>query len=210
MQPNKLAQFTGWVAAHPEYSPTFSVRLGAAAEWSKQNTEKFRSMVTDFDMALDFLNNSNNSIDEVTFANIAAYRQYHKGVLPQVSGQATHNAQHILGAARNSGSKLRWGETIKPEDGDYYSFHNFVKSDQGMVAASLTDLYENYTRTIGVYPDEANIDAIIANAITEAIYLTNPEGELFQTYKNPEDKWIYGYDGFSPQFQQAVYGQPAQ
>jgi hypothetical protein len=112
-----------------------------------------------------------------------------------------------LAAARDSGNKLRWGETIRPEDGDYYSFHTFTKSDKGMAAASLADLYENYTRTLGLYPDGANKNAVLANAITEAAYLTNPNGELFQTYKNPDDGWIYGYEGFSPQFQQVVYGE---
>ncbi len=210
MQRDKLAAFTGWVATHPKYIPAFSARLGASMEWSKEHPEKFNSMVADFDAALDFLNSSEASIDEDAFANIAAYRTHRKGTLPKVGGQDAHNAGQILAAARNSGSKLRWGETIKPEDGDYYSFHTFVKSDQGMAAASLTDLYENYTRTLGLYPDDANVDAIVANAITEAAYLTNPGGELFQTYKNPDDEWIYGYDGFSPQFQQTVYNESAQ
>jgi hypothetical protein len=72
-----------------------------------------------------------------------------------------------------------------------------------MIAASLTDLYENYTRTLGLYPE----DVVVANVITEAAYLTNPKGELFQTYKNPDDGWIYGYEGFSSQFQELVYNQ---
>ncbi|MGB4759309.1 MAG: hypothetical protein WBP26_04610 [Candidatus Saccharimonadales bacterium] len=209
MQTDMLTTFTGWVATHPEYTPAFSTRLGAAMEWSKQNPEKFSSMVTDFNTALDFLNSSGTTlgVDEATFANIAVYGKHRKGMLLKVGGQDVHNASQILAAARNSGSKLRWGETTKPEHGDYYSFHTFVKSDQGMVAASLTDLYENYTRTLGLYPDDANIDAIVANAITEAAYLTNPDGELFQAYKSPNDEWIYGYDGFSPQFQQTVYGE---
>lgn len=75
-----------------------------------------------------------------------------------------------------------------------------------MVAASLTDLYENYTRALGVYPEDSGRDSIIANVITEAVFITNPGGELFQAYKDPADGWIHGYDGFSQKFQEAVYG----
>ncbi len=207
MQVDRLATYTGWLVTHPEYVPTFGSRLGASIGWSRENPEKFNAMVSDFDAALDFLNNSEVAVDTDTFANIAAYREHRKGTLPRIGGQDAHDASQILAGARNSGSKLRWGETIKPEDGDYYSFHTFIKSDQGMAAASLADLYENYTRTLGLYPDSANKNAILANAITEAVYLTNSTGELFQTYKNPDDGWIYGYEGFSPQFQRAVYGE---
>jgi hypothetical protein len=209
MEPDRFAAFTGWVAMHQEYTPTFSTRLGTAIEWTRHNSERFSSMVADFDAALDYLNDSEAAIDESVFPNIASYRRHRKGVLPRVGGQDTHDASRILAAARNSGSKLRWGETIRPDDGDYYSFHKFIKSDQGMAAASLTDLYENYTRILDLYPEDAGINAILANAITEATYLTHPDGELFQTYKNPDDEWIYGYDGFSPQFQELVYGQPS-
>ena len=207
MQPDRVVSFTGWVATHAEYTPTFSTRLGAAIEWSKDNPENFSLMVADFDGALDYLNNSSNDVDEAIFPNIVAYREHRKGILPRVGGRDQHDAKDILAAARNSGSKLRWGETIRPADGDYYSFHTFVKSDEGMVAASLTDLYENYTRMLGLYPDDAHVDALVANAITEAAYLTHTDGELFKTYKNPDDEWIYGYEGFSPQFQQVVYGE---
>jgi hypothetical protein len=209
MRADRLAEYTGWVATHSEYVPTFGTRLGASIEWSRENPEKLEAMVADFDAALDFLNNSETAIDEATFTNIAAYREHRRGQLPRVGGQDTHDASQILAGARDSGNKLRWGETIKPEDSDYYSFHTFIKSDQGMAAASLADLYENYIRTLGLYPDSADREALVANAITEATYLTNPDGELFQTYKNPHDEWIYGYEGFSQRFQQAVYGEQA-
>lgn len=209
MPAKRLAAVTEWTAAHPEYVPSFSTRLEAAIEWTKQNPDKFRAMLTDFDAALNFLNTSDTAVDATLFPNIAAYRAHKKGALPLVGGSVAHNAQYILTAARDSANKLRWGETIKPKDGDYYAFHSFVNSDQGMVAASLTDLYENYTRKLGLYPDQTGIDAIVANAITEAVYLTNPDGELFQTYKNRDDGWIYGYDGFSSAFQQRLYGDTA-
>jgi hypothetical protein len=73
MQADRLATYTGWVATHSEYVPTFGNRLGASIEWSKENPEKFSAMVADFDAALDFLNNSGTAVDTDTFANIAAY-----------------------------------------------------------------------------------------------------------------------------------------
>ena len=209
MDPDRLVLFTGWVATHPDYIPTFGTRLESATEWTRQNPEAFISMVKEFDAALDFMNSRDAMVDETLFVNVATYRNRRKGILPRIGGEDEHDASQILATARSAGSKLRWGETIRPTDGNYYGFHTFVKSDRGMVAASLTDLYENYTRTLGLYPDDASGDSIVANAITEAVYLTNPDGELFQTYKNPDDGWIYGYEGFSQQFQDIVYGQAA-
>lgn len=48
---------------------------------------------------------------------------------------------------------------------------------------------------------------LVGSALTEALFITNPNGVLFQTLKRPENQWILGYDGFSRAFQVQVYGE---
>src|SRR3990167_4097559 len=212
MPVSKREAYKEWLVNHPEYVPSFSERMGRAMQWARENPENFGSMVHDLDAAISFLNADDSSIDATLFPNIADYKKTRKtDALPLVSSKTidrtTDNKWSALRAAVDSARFLRLGETIKPEDGQWYSYHLFVKSDKGMVAASLVDLYENYARTLVLYPTESKIDAVLANALTEALYATNPKGDLFESLKNPEDEWIYGYDGFSPEFHQAVYSE---
>lgn len=73
MPADKLALFTGWVATHTDYSPTFSERLHNAVEWTRQYPDVFKMMVTDFDAALEYLNGPDSAVDEEVFTNLAAY-----------------------------------------------------------------------------------------------------------------------------------------
>lgn len=205
---NKGADYDAWNAANPDYTPTFGARIGDAIEWAKQNPVEFEDMVFDLDAAIDFLNEPAQKIDDKLFPNIAEYWKTRKdgAQLPTVmgaeEGEVAHNKWTVLRAAVEAARKLRYGETIRPADADFYSYHNFVKSDKGMAAASLVDLYENYATVLGLNPESAERESVLANALTEAVYISSEEdGELFSTLRNPADGWIEGCDGFSNEFQ---------
>lgn len=212
-QPASMPHETGvayqeWLAANPDYQPAFGDRLHGALEWAEENPIEFEEMLVDFDCAIAFLNQAERSIDETLFPNIADFWKHRKDQpLPYLRMQVEPEPSkwRVLRAAVNAAHKLRWGETIKSAADDYYNFHSFVKSDRGMVAASMLDLYEDYTKTTGLYPEDSEIDAVLASAITEALYLSRDNGPLFHTLRNPDDQWVIDYDGFSPEFQRKIY-----
>ena len=208
----KREAYQTWLVEHPDYVPSFGDRMSNAVEWARENPESFLTMLADLDTAIKFLNEDTSLVDTALYPNINDYRETRaEAALPLIgideSQSSVPNKSLTLRAVVDSARRLRLGETTKPEDGEYYSYHKFVKSDEGMVAASLVDLYENYIRTAGLYPNGSKIDAVVANALTEAIFITRPDGDLFQALKNPDDEWIYGYDGFSAEFQQLLYSQ---
>ncbi|HSW90452.1 MAG TPA: hypothetical protein VLE99_06270 [Candidatus Saccharimonadales bacterium] len=210
MPPERARQFLGYLAANPDHQGNFGDRLQGALQWTRQNPLMFMSMVEAFDSAVTFLNTSAGSVDSEAFPNLTEYfRLRGDRQLPYIgnrSSRTPHRPADILHAAQDSTNKLHWGETILPGSDDVYGFHAFMHSNRGMVAASMTDLYENYLWCTGWYPADSAIPALMANAITEAAFIVDHRSPLFHAYRNPEDGWIRGYDGFSEKFQRMVYG----
>ncbi len=208
MPREKGQQYTDWLNENPNYKPEFGQRMTAAVAWVLGNPTTFNEMAVDMDMAIDYLNGSEALVDTAMFLNLEDFRNQRSSVpLPRIdSAMQIHGKVSVIKGIIGAAHRLRWGETIRPEDGDYYSYHKFIPSDQGMVVASMLDLYEIYTKTLGIYPAASKRDAVVAGALTEAVYLTNPSGSLFTALKNPDDGWIKGYDGFSDAFQEHLYG----